>query len=162
MSHFHLSPYGLTALGVLMQILCSKLSSAVEDQSWQICLDRRLSVFPLLSYECLKFPSLFLFDVAQMSVSTSGFALRFNGSCQAKEVDCGTTVAPYHACCPASSVCPSQYNVDVSHKSVIILQFSSRFTVLPVCCQLHSYSITRSAMRKPDMGSLRQWRILLL
>jgi len=49
-----------------------------------------------------------------MSVSTSGFALRNNGSCQANEVDCGVTKAPYHACCPADSFCPSQYNVDVS------------------------------------------------
>jgi hypothetical protein len=49
-----------------------------------------------------------------MSVSPSGFALRMNGSCQTSEVDCGATVAPYRACCPSGSFCPSQYNVDAS------------------------------------------------
>ncbi|SPO04124.1 uncharacterized protein DNG_06807 [Cephalotrichum gorgonifer] len=47
-----------------------------------------------------------------MSASPSGFALRKNGTCGAAEVDCGRTVAPYRACCPESSFCPTQYNVD--------------------------------------------------
>ncbi|KAK3380992.1 hypothetical protein B0H63DRAFT_474716 [Podospora didyma] len=47
-----------------------------------------------------------------MSVSSSGFALRINGTCQLNEVDCGATVSPYHACCPEHSFCPSQYNVN--------------------------------------------------
>ncbi|KAI1478615.1 hypothetical protein F4774DRAFT_384528 [Daldinia eschscholtzii] len=40
----------------------------------------------------------------------SGWAIRRNGSCVG-EVDCGPTRAPFHACCPSSTVCPSQYNV---------------------------------------------------
>ncbi|KAI1468279.1 uncharacterized protein F4812DRAFT_426147 [Daldinia caldariorum] len=40
----------------------------------------------------------------------SGWAIRRNGSCVG-EVDCGQTRAPYHACCPSSTECPSQYNV---------------------------------------------------
>ncbi|KAH8592590.1 hypothetical protein B0O99DRAFT_629251 [Bisporella sp. PMI_857] len=47
-----------------------------------------------------------------MSVSTLGFAVRVNGSCQSNEVDCGQTVFPYHACCPSGSFCPQQYNVN--------------------------------------------------
>ena len=42
----------------------------------------------------------------------SGFAIRRTGSCPTNEVDCGTTAAPYHACCPPGSSCPPQYNVD--------------------------------------------------
>lgn len=41
----------------------------------------------------------------------SGFAVRANGSCLSTEVDCGQTMKPYHACCPAGSYCPAQYNV---------------------------------------------------
>ncbi|OIW33184.1 hypothetical protein CONLIGDRAFT_711117 [Coniochaeta ligniaria NRRL 30616] len=47
-----------------------------------------------------------------MSVSTSGFALRINGSCYSNQEDCGTTVDPFRVCCPQSSFCPSSYNVD--------------------------------------------------
>ena len=42
----------------------------------------------------------------------SGFAIRRNGSCLLSEVDCGQTVAPFRACCPARGSCPHQYNVD--------------------------------------------------
>ena len=50
-----------------------------------------------------------------MAASPSGFALRLNSSsCLHEEVDCGATVAPYRVCCPATSFCPSQYNVNVS------------------------------------------------
>ncbi|OTB07172.1 hypothetical protein M426DRAFT_8901 [Hypoxylon sp. CI-4A] len=42
----------------------------------------------------------------------SGWAIRRNGSCLGgKEVDCGATLAPFRACCPSSTECPSQYNV---------------------------------------------------
>ncbi|KAI0012198.1 hypothetical protein F4779DRAFT_569800 [Xylariaceae sp. FL0662B] len=42
----------------------------------------------------------------------TGWAIRRNGSCLlSKEVDCGATVKPYRACCPSSTVCPSQFNV---------------------------------------------------
>ncbi|KAI1074647.1 hypothetical protein F5B20DRAFT_563014 [Whalleya microplaca] len=42
----------------------------------------------------------------------SGWAIRRNGSCLlSQEVDCGATAAPFRACCPSSTVCPSQYNV---------------------------------------------------
>ncbi|KAI0835547.1 hypothetical protein F5Y06DRAFT_121536 [Hypoxylon sp. FL0890] len=45
----------------------------------------------------------------------SGWAIRRNGTCltgsQGTEKDCGATVAPFHACCPSSTDCPSQYNV---------------------------------------------------
>ncbi|KAL1964581.1 hypothetical protein VTN77DRAFT_6755 [Rasamsonia byssochlamydoides] len=51
-------------------------------------------------------------DGANSLVSTSGFALRTNGSCLDTETDCGVTVAPFRACCPAGSFCPSQYNVN--------------------------------------------------
>ncbi|KAK0716350.1 hypothetical protein B0H67DRAFT_261506 [Lasiosphaeris hirsuta] len=48
-----------------------------------------------------------------MAASPSGFALRLNGSsCLGQEVDCGTTLPPYRVCCPESSFCPSQYNVN--------------------------------------------------
>lgn len=41
-----------------------------------------------------------------------GWAIRRNGSCLlTQEVDCGETVAPFHACCPSSTVCPTQWNV---------------------------------------------------
>ncbi|KAI1654271.1 hypothetical protein F4813DRAFT_371206 [Daldinia decipiens] len=40
----------------------------------------------------------------------SGWAIRRNGSCVG-EVDCGVTRDPFHACCPSSAECPSQYNV---------------------------------------------------
>lgn len=42
----------------------------------------------------------------------AGFALRKNGTCLDTEVDCGATLHPFRACCPAGSHCPSQYNVD--------------------------------------------------
>ncbi|OXV05553.1 hypothetical protein Egran_06678 [Elaphomyces granulatus] len=45
-------------------------------------------------------------------VSTSGFALRKNGSCLSTEVDCGTTISPFRACCPGGSFCPNEYNVE--------------------------------------------------
>ncbi|KAI1144148.1 hypothetical protein F5Y05DRAFT_407551 [Hypoxylon sp. FL0543] len=45
----------------------------------------------------------------------SGWAIRRNGTClkgsRGNEKDCGTTLAPFHACCPSSTDCPSQYNV---------------------------------------------------
>jgi len=53
-----------------------------------------------------------------MSVSTSGFALRINGTCPSNDVDCGVTIEPYHVCCPGNSFCPSQYNVNVSLNSI--------------------------------------------
>ncbi|KAI8960268.1 hypothetical protein F5Y11DRAFT_330360 [Daldinia sp. FL1419] len=40
----------------------------------------------------------------------SGWAIRRNNSCVG-EVDCGETRAPFRACCPSSTACPSQYNV---------------------------------------------------
>ncbi|KAI1808736.1 hypothetical protein F4811DRAFT_500567 [Daldinia bambusicola] len=43
-------------------------------------------------------------------IDYSGWAIRRNGSCRG-EVDCGPTRAPFHACCPSSTECPSQYNV---------------------------------------------------
>ncbi|KAI2611492.1 uncharacterized protein GGS25DRAFT_482903 [Hypoxylon fragiforme] len=46
------------------------------------------------------------------STDYSGWAIRRNGSCLlSQEVDCGATLAPFRACCPSSTVCPSQYNV---------------------------------------------------
>lgn len=45
-------------------------------------------------------------------VSTSGFAIRRNGSCLASEVDCGATVSPFRACCPSGASCPSAFNVE--------------------------------------------------
>ncbi|GFF28281.1 hypothetical protein IFM46972_02306 [Aspergillus udagawae] len=42
----------------------------------------------------------------------AGFALRKNGTCLDTEVDCGTTLQPFRACCPGGSYCPSQYNVN--------------------------------------------------
>ncbi|KAI0145842.1 hypothetical protein F4776DRAFT_377597 [Hypoxylon sp. NC0597] len=45
----------------------------------------------------------------------SGWAIRRNGTCltgnKGNERDCGATLAPFHACCPSSTDCPSQYNV---------------------------------------------------
>lgn len=42
----------------------------------------------------------------------SGWAIRRNGSCLLRsEVDCGATLAPFRACCPSATLCPSQYNV---------------------------------------------------
>ncbi|KAI4862770.1 hypothetical protein F4820DRAFT_450686 [Hypoxylon rubiginosum] len=42
----------------------------------------------------------------------AGWAIRRNGSCLlTQEVDCGETITPFRACCPSSTVCPSQYNV---------------------------------------------------
>ncbi|KAI0122586.1 hypothetical protein F4814DRAFT_446524 [Daldinia grandis] len=40
----------------------------------------------------------------------TGWAIRRSGSCVG-EVDCGVTRDPFHACCPSSTACPSQYNV---------------------------------------------------
>lgn len=54
------------------------------------------------------------FHLPTTSVSTSGFALRINGTRPSNGVDFGATAAPYRACCQADSFCPSQYNVDVS------------------------------------------------
>ncbi|KAJ9245521.1 hypothetical protein DTO169E5_826 [Paecilomyces variotii] len=51
-------------------------------------------------------------DDSRSLVSTSGFALRINGSCADNEQDCGGTVGSFRACCPAGSFCPSQYNVN--------------------------------------------------
>lgn len=51
-------------------------------------------------------------DDSSSLVSTSGFALRINGSCADTEQDCGGTVGSFRACCPAGSFCPSQYNVN--------------------------------------------------
>lgn len=48
----------------------------------------------------------------QLDISNSGFARRSNGSCFSTETDCGVTRAPFHACCPSGSFCPSQYNVN--------------------------------------------------
>ncbi|KAI4227291.1 MAG: hypothetical protein LQ349_006731 [Xanthoria aureola] len=42
----------------------------------------------------------------------SGFAARRNGSCSPNEVDCGRTVDPFHACCPALAFCPRQRNIN--------------------------------------------------
>lgn len=36
-----------------------------------------------------------------------GYALRRSGSCLSNETDCGPTWGGYHACCPYSTVCPS-------------------------------------------------------
>ncbi|KAI1410170.1 hypothetical protein F5Y13DRAFT_77836 [Hypoxylon sp. FL1857] len=45
----------------------------------------------------------------------SGWAIRRNGTCltgsRGNERDCGATRAPFHACCPSSTDCPTQYNV---------------------------------------------------
>lgn len=46
------------------------------------------------------------------SSAPSGFAIRRNATCLSSEVDCGPTVAPFRACCPAGASCPSQYNPD--------------------------------------------------
>ncbi|CAL8585113.1 hypothetical protein XPA_010691 [Xanthoria parietina] len=42
----------------------------------------------------------------------SGFAARRTGSCPPNEVDCGRTVDPFHACCPALAFCPRQRNIN--------------------------------------------------
>ena len=44
---------------------------------------------------------------------SAGFAIRRAETCGASEVDCGVTDEPYRACCPESSSCPVQYNIDV-------------------------------------------------
>ncbi|KAI1176680.1 hypothetical protein F4777DRAFT_545561 [Nemania sp. FL0916] len=47
-----------------------------------------------------------------MALTEPGWAIRRNGSCLlSEEIDCGTTVKPYRACCPSSTTCPTQYNV---------------------------------------------------
>ncbi|KAJ5937950.1 hypothetical protein N7454_004292 [Penicillium verhagenii] len=48
-----------------------------------------------------------------MSSSTNiGYSSRSNGTCGSTEVECGQTWAPYHACCPSGTYCPSgQSNV---------------------------------------------------
>ncbi|KAI1204069.1 uncharacterized protein F4807DRAFT_449062 [Annulohypoxylon truncatum] len=52
------------------------------------------------------------FEFGNMSVNLSGWAIRRNGSCLlTQEVDCGMTVAPFHACCPSSTECPTQYSI---------------------------------------------------
>lgn len=51
-----------------------------------------------------------LFPALTMS---DGFALRRRGKCHDDEEDCGATDKPYRACCPKSSFCPRQWNVDV-------------------------------------------------
>lgn len=42
--------------------------------------------------------------------SPYGFAIRRNNSCLSSELDCGTTWAPFHACCPSGTFCPTSYN----------------------------------------------------
>ena len=84
-----------------------------------------------------------------MSVSTSGFALRINGTCPANDVDCGATVDPYRVCCPANSFCPSQYNVNVRQTLIyepnplhkLIIRFSAvphRLTVPGSFYKIHN------------------------
>lgn len=52
-----------------------------------------------------------LLSLMEMSVfSTSGFAVRRNGSCLSNEVECGTINSPLHSCCPTSTSCSSQNN----------------------------------------------------
>ncbi|KAL8991149.1 MAG: hypothetical protein Q9169_007933 [Polycauliona sp. 2 TL-2023] len=38
----------------------------------------------------------------------SGFAIRRNGTCPSNQVSCGATTAPFYACCPSGSSCPSR------------------------------------------------------
>ncbi|KAH8723823.1 hypothetical protein GQ44DRAFT_709677 [Phaeosphaeriaceae sp. PMI808] len=47
------------------------------------------------------------------SLLDQGFSIRRNGSClNGIEVDCGATLAPFHACCPSGFTCPGQqFNV---------------------------------------------------
>lgn len=48
---------------------------------------------------------------ADVDLSRSGWAIRRADSCLSiGEVDCGATAAPFHACCPTGTTCPSQYN----------------------------------------------------
>lgn len=46
-------------------------------------------------------------------IMSAGFAIRRAEACAASEMDCGVTDKPYRACCPESSSCPAQYNIDV-------------------------------------------------
>lgn len=71
-----------------------------------------------------------------MTASPSGFALRLNGStCLSQEIDCGTTVSPYRVCCPATSFCPKQYNVDVceppQNDRHVLVQLTNRAQCCP-------------------------------
>jgi hypothetical protein len=85
-----------------------------------------------------------------MSVSNSGFALRINGTCPVTGVDCGATVAPYRACCPADSFCPSEYNIDVcqiseKHCSTAPMLTLTRSAAPPQLTALASYCKTLNA-----------------
>lgn len=66
------------------------------------------------------------------SSAPSGFAIRRNDTCLLNEVDCGQTVAPWRACCPAGASCPSQYN--------------------PNCCP-SSLNCTQSLLRNPNCAN---------
>ncbi|KAI5861046.1 hypothetical protein GGS23DRAFT_613231 [Durotheca rogersii] len=50
--------------------------------------------------------------MSDVDLSRAGWAIRRADSCSAAddEVDCGATRAPFRACCPSGTVCPSQYN----------------------------------------------------
>ena len=45
--------------------------------------------------------------------------------------DCGGTIVPYRACCPANTFCPSQYNIDVSHVHEFHKFTPHKLTMLP-------------------------------
>ena len=45
-----------------------------------------------------------------LSQGTSSWALRVNNSCLSGDSDCGPTIDYFHACCPPTSPCQSQYN----------------------------------------------------
>jgi hypothetical protein len=106
-----------------------------------------------------------------MSISSSGFALRTNGSCQTNEVDCGATVAPYRACCPSVSFCPSQYNVDAGQTFSLqdMDADSAPSAVQPpqtaqvLCCRIRNaqiklgicmITVATSAVRRASLGML--------
>ncbi|KAI1391353.1 uncharacterized protein F4822DRAFT_182916 [Hypoxylon trugodes] len=50
--------------------------------------------------------------MSDTTIYNAGWAIRRENTCLiTKEVDCGKTAGDFHACCPSSTECPSQYNV---------------------------------------------------
>jgi hypothetical protein len=107
--------------------------------------------FPSLSYS---FSCLFRIPFASVmsAAASSGFALRNNGSCLATEVDCGVTVVPYHACCPAQSFCPSQYNVDVGSNCWTFQRLGVKANLALQCCPT-STNCTSTLLKDPQCAN---------
>ncbi|EMR68527.1 hypothetical protein UCREL1_4447 [Eutypa lata UCREL1] len=70
--------------------------------------------------------------MSDVDLSDSGWAIRRADSCRGiVEVDCGATVAPFHACCPSGTVCPSQYNVACNPPGGV--NYTDAFAEAPRC-----------------------------